>query len=60
VDGNFGGEKNFVIGPWNSSYELGTYGIDLETHTAWAVINHGGDFAIARFRHLPAFSSAGK
>jgi hypothetical protein len=60
VDGNFGGEKNFVIGPWNSSYELGTYGIDLETHTAWAVINHGGDFAIARFRHVPAFSSAGK
>jgi len=59
VDNNFGGKKNLVIGPWNSSYELGTYGIDLNTHTAWAVINHGGDFAVAGFRHLPIFSSAG-
>jgi hypothetical protein len=45
---NFGGTKKFVLGPWNPSYELGTYGVDPRTHTAWAVINYNGDFAVAR------------
>ena len=26
--------------------ELGTYGIDSKTNTAWAVINYTGDFAV--------------
>jgi hypothetical protein len=47
VDANFGGTKRFVLGPWKSSYKLGTYGVDPFTRTAWAVINHAGDFAVA-------------
>jgi hypothetical protein len=48
VDKNFGGVKNFVLGKWKPNYPLGTYGVDPRTHTAWAVINHDGDFAVAR------------
>lgn len=55
VDMNFGGTKKFVFGPWEPGYELGTYGIDLKTHTAWAVINYKSDFAVAGFRHLDKF-----
>jgi hypothetical protein len=47
VDANFGGTKRFVLGPWKPHYALGTYGVDLLTRTAWAVINHTGDFAVA-------------
>jgi hypothetical protein len=58
VDMNFDdGTGNFVTGPYNSSYGLGTYGFDPRTRTAWAVINHGGDFAVAEFGHLPPFGS---
>jgi hypothetical protein len=48
VDKNFGGTKHFVLGAWNSSYGLGTYGVDPHTKTAWAVINYDGDFAVAK------------
>jgi hypothetical protein len=37
----------FVNGPYSASYPLGTYGIDPATKTAWAVINHSSDFAVA-------------
>ena len=47
VDRNVGGVKKFVSGPWHAGYELGTYGMDPRTHTAWAVVNHEGDFAVA-------------
>jgi hypothetical protein len=47
VEGNFGGTKSFVLGPWTSSATLGTYGVDTVTHTAWAVVNFGGSFAVA-------------
>jgi hypothetical protein len=47
VDKNFGGTKQFITGPWKSNYGLGFYGVDLKTHTTWAVINHDGDFAVA-------------
>jgi hypothetical protein len=46
VDQNFGGTKKFVLGKYNSKYGLGTYGIDLTTNTAWAVINYNADFAV--------------
>jgi hypothetical protein len=49
VDMNFFGAKKFVLGPWKSDYRLGTYGVDPSTHTAWAVINYNGDFAVAEF-----------
>jgi hypothetical protein len=47
VDMNVGGSKQFVLGPWNSGYTLGAYGVDTGTHTVWAVINNSGDFAAA-------------
>ena len=47
VDMNFGGTKEFVKGPWEPGYELGTYGVDPKTKTAWAVVNFNGDFAVA-------------
>jgi hypothetical protein len=51
VDKNTGGTKKFVMGPWERGYELGTYGVDPRTHTAWAVINYNGDFAVSGFHH---------
>lgn len=47
VDQNIGGAKRFVSGPWNSSYGLGTYGVDPATKTAWAVLNYNADFVVA-------------
>ena len=47
VDKNLGGTKKLVLGPWRAGYKLGTYGIDQRTNTAWAVVNHAGDFALA-------------
>lgn len=44
---NTGGKKTFVKGPWNPTYQLGTYGVDTNTRTAWAVINYNGDFAVS-------------
>ncbi|MGD9211035.1 MAG: metallophosphoesterase [Desulfobacteraceae bacterium] len=44
VDLNYGGNKNFIYGPWNSEYGLGTYGVDPSTSSVWAVINHESDF----------------
>lgn len=44
---NFGGTATFIVGPWSEGYGLGTYGIDPVTNTAWAVINHNSDFAVA-------------
>ena len=41
--------KKFVYGPYDSSYELGTYGVDPNTNTAWAVINYNSDFAVTSF-----------
>ncbi len=53
VDGNTGGTKHFVLGPWKAGYGLGTYGVDLSSHTAWAVVDHGGSFAVSRdFREM--------
>jgi hypothetical protein len=46
VDLNFEGTKKFVMGPWKSTYELGTYGVDPKTCTAWAVLNHEGNFVL--------------
>ena len=47
VDLNSGGTKNFISGAYDASYGLGSYGIDLASNTAWAVVNQtGGDFAV--------------
>jgi hypothetical protein len=46
VKKNFGGVSKFIYGPWNSTYPLGSYGVDPATKTAWAVLNYNGDFAV--------------
>jgi hypothetical protein len=46
VDANVGGTTRYVNGPWVPDYGLGTYGIDRATDSAWAVVNHGGQFAV--------------
>jgi hypothetical protein len=33
------GESKFVVGPWKRGYELGTYGVDPASKTAWAVVD---------------------
>ncbi|OGU12330.1 MAG: metallophosphoesterase [Geobacteraceae bacterium GWC2_58_44] len=48
VESNFGGKGKFVKGSWHPGYPLGTYGIDPFTGTAWAVLNHEGEFAVVR------------
>lgn len=37
-------DQKFVQGPWKPGYKLGTYGIDMEKGTVWAVINYNADF----------------
>ncbi len=49
VNLNFGGTKNFVLGPYQASHGLGTWGIDYATKTVWAVVNYNADFAVANF-----------
>jgi hypothetical protein len=47
---NDGGAPTFILGPWYPSYGLGTYGVDVFTDTAWAVLNFSGEFAVARIQ----------
>ena len=44
-----GGETRSVVGPWAPGYGLGTYGVDPETGTAWAVVDYQGEFRVANF-----------
>jgi hypothetical protein len=46
VDGNSGGGGTFVVGAFSPGSSPGTHGIDTLTHTAWAVLNHEGEFAV--------------
>ena len=45
VDLNVGGASQFVAGPYTAGMALGTYGVDTNTMTVWAVVNHDGTFA---------------
>lgn len=49
VDLNYGGTKNFRLGPFEEGYDLGTWGVDTDTNTVWAVINHDGEFVAKYF-----------
>jgi hypothetical protein len=49
ADRNYGGAKKLVPGPWTPGCKLGSYGVDTESGTAWAVINYNGDFAVGKF-----------
>jgi hypothetical protein len=53
VDLNSQGSASFVMGPWKPGYALGTYGIDPTAKTAWAVIDHPGEFAVTSGIELP-------
>jgi 3',5'-cyclic AMP phosphodiesterase CpdA len=44
VNLNTGGNPQFVFGPYVSSYSLGTYGVDTNAGTVWAVVNYQGSF----------------
>ncbi len=35
-------------GRWHEDYALGTYGVDPSSKTAWAVLNHDGEFVVGR------------
>jgi hypothetical protein len=50
VNVNVGGKKKFVLGPWNKVYSLGTFGVDPNTNTVWAVINTTGSGQFAAVR----------
>lgn len=54
ADLNVGGVESFVLGAWNSGYKLGTCGVDTNTATAWAVVNHASDFAVGQLSHVNA------
>jgi hypothetical protein len=45
VNQNFSGAKKFVFGPYDPSYPLGTYGVDVTRNTVWAVIDYNSSFA---------------
>ena len=48
VAGNFGStNEHFVgVGAWDGDMTLGDYGVDVDTHTVWAVVNHNSEFAV--------------
>jgi hypothetical protein len=52
VQRNVGGTPRFILGAWEPRHDLGTYGIDPDLRTAWAVVNRGGDFAVGRVQEL--------
>ncbi|MGP5088388.1 hypothetical protein, partial [Brachybacterium tyrofermentans] len=48
VTGNHTGTTQFVKGAYREGYDVGTYGVDPRTKKAWAVLDHGGVFALRR------------
>jgi hypothetical protein len=48
VMGNIGSPNSQFEGvaPWNGDTHLGDYGVDVNSHTVWAVVDHSGDFAV--------------
>jgi hypothetical protein len=56
VDKNIGSStKTIVRGPWNSSYPLGTQGIDGDK--VWAVVDYDADFVVYNFPVLATQTS---
>ena len=46
IDGNTGGTPTKVLGAYDASYGLGTWGVDSTNHVVWAVVNHNSEFAV--------------
>jgi hypothetical protein len=40
---------DFAVGPWKPGYAVGSYGVDPESRTAWAVVDHEGQFRVGNF-----------
>ena len=57
VNLNTGGNPQFVFGPYVSSYSLGTYGVDTNAGTVWAVVNYNGSFAAGPITQRTNFTS---
>jgi hypothetical protein len=47
---NSTGTPSFVLGAWNSSYAIGTYGVDPVARKAWAVLDYNGEFAVGQVK----------
>lgn len=59
INGNTGGLPILVNGAWNPSYTLGYCGVDTESNTVWAVLNHNSDFAVVPEPSASAFLGLG-
>lgn len=61
VEGNSGGTALFAgdVAYDSSLFQLGTYGFDSASGTYWAVVNHGGSFAVASIPEPPAKAFGG-
>jgi hypothetical protein len=48
VLGNFSSDDDHFVGveAWNGDTTLGDWGVDVQTHTVWAVLDHNSDFAV--------------
>ena len=48
VLGNFGSGNDDFVGaePWNGDMTLGDWGVNVQTHTVWAVLDHNSQFAV--------------
>lgn len=46
VEGNSAGQPAPTIGAFDGNLVLGRYGYDAANRVAWAVVNHGGQFAV--------------
>jgi hypothetical protein len=45
VEGNSSGTPEFFLGGYTNQ-AIGSYGVDTDTNTVWAVIDHNSDFAV--------------
>jgi hypothetical protein len=48
LDGNGGGSPTFVAAANHGNATLGHCGLGTTNHVVWAVINHGGEFAVLK------------
>jgi hypothetical protein len=61
VLGNFGSTNDrFVgVGQWNGDTTLGDWGVNVQTHTVWAVLDHNSQFAVTPEPSTLALLAAG-
>jgi 3',5'-cyclic AMP phosphodiesterase CpdA len=57
VNLNTGGNAQFVFGAYSTNYTLGTYGVDTNSGTIWAVVNYQGSFAAGAVNNRTNFSA---